>query len=754
MKLTVKLTLTIIAISLFSCMEPIRVVNITPQTSDAVLSSVSINGDVLSDFSPLKFDYSLTVDTPELVINALSSNTKTKIYYHTNITLTKPYTEVSILVISEDATRTNVYTLKLYYYSDTINALKTIRINGSQISNFNPLIHNYTVRVPKKYFTIDALSIDPSVTPAGIGYKEIPEDENMITVDIIVSGLTYKISVIFIETGTGSGYYNPVDLSYEFQQDGFTTVITGDSLSISHGFIEGNLQSTDTYTGILGWSQMLRDAIWRNDPGFVHADELLIGAKNSSTAFNKSWDGVTPYMFPFNNRSLTIVTKSSDDEVRINYSNIAKPSGKIYLYLGKTPKGVGCSFKVKLNGEYKNVKVYDFYDNIISPRLSSNTTDVVDISSKSLDRNKGYEVIVVEIPDAKVGNNIITLTDFVNTATLEAKSSDFGFFLLGAGSKYSPVHITGRGSVTTQFFIDNDYLELNNRVLRYDPDYVIMIIGANDSCNPNALPAGSGLMSVETYKANLIRIVEKIKEKNENTGILLMSPPEWSDDWDNNLGISVEDILPYVDAMREVAQEYRLSFVNMVEFFQGFPVGPGKDGTGKYPVVWRDWRSDFVHFSHYGHTILGRSIINMLMPNGIYDITYADSSNVFRPSTNFNVPKHGWTIVKYNKSTLTFDTMEGFERNLIKSINTSAGQSFMSINTHHNDFSSLSRLSVTQYGGNQFEFYTRPNTSTEQLQTFFILKRGYKSDGSTYDYLMSDADFNTYENHLKFLISW
>ena len=66
------------------------------------------------------------------------------------------------------------------------------------------------------------------------------------------------------------------EMSQLFQKDGFTSVITGDSISYNrYDFIStGVTNGYECYSGMQSWPFLLRDAIHRNDVYFKHGDVL------------------------------------------------------------------------------------------------------------------------------------------------------------------------------------------------------------------------------------------------------------------------------------------------------------------------------------------------------------------------------------------------------------------------------------------------------------------------------------------------
>ena len=426
---------------------------------------------------------------------------------------------------------------------------------------------------------------------------------------------------------------------------------------------------------------------------------------------------------PLNNRNIVVTNITNGDEVVVfRYSVQNHITKRTVLYFSKTPYGVGCSFDVYVD----NVKkISDF-----------------DTASHDANYFKGFEMAVVELDGLTLGDHEIKLTSFKNTTTLTAKDPTMGFFMLGIGSKYSPTYLTGKSGVSTAFYTQDDYKELKKRVLDHNPDLAILIIGANDSSNPGAEP--SGLVSLGDYYTNLTNIVKKIKEKNKYCQILLISPPLWE-------GVDKSHIISYGEKMKLVAGFEKTQYLDTIKLFENIPA------QNEIATKWRDWRIDAIHFSHYGNTIMARSILNKLAPYSPIPRGFIDADMVFTSTNNMFIPEHGWMIVKYNDTTKKFEPMRydwNYGRNFIRHVNKVDGSSIMEIGTFPTGTPGMPKLTVEQFGANSREYYTRSETFWNDYQRFWILKRGYQSNGTDLPYVVTSDEYTSQAEYLKFVISW
>lgn len=720
----------IVFLFLFSCQEPKLIIE--SKSDNSYLTEISVNGKIITGFSPDIYTYDLTSDLKTVTIAASGAKFTSFVAGTGEKSLNLGKNQITISVYSESDEKASFYYLNIYYFDDSSTYITDLKINGNSVDNFayDQYVFEYPI-YEDTVININPITINKGAVISGAGDINLDPSSDSINLKFTVTSKDTKNSTLYTvilnrKNIDSSGFYNMIDLSYEFQKDGYKTVICGDSLSVGYGFFNGGgfSEAKDTYSGILSWAHLIRDAIIRSDPYFIHADQLMIGSKSPSVSFSKSFSGngadlpESNYWMPLNNRNIVVTNiTSASEEIIFRYTVKNHITKKIVLYFSKTPYDVGCSFDIYVDN---TLKISDF-----------NTTGNVSLYN-------GFELTVAELSDISLGEHEVKLTNFKNTN----KGTSMGFFMLGAGSKYSPVFLTGKSGVTTKFFVDNNYTELNSRIINNFPDMVILTLGANDSSNPGGIP--SGKVELSDYYKNLRSMISKIKEKNRYTQVLLISPPLWN-------GVDENYIKSYGVKMKTVAVEFGCMFLDTAKLLENFP--PKNETV----VKWRDWRVDDIHFTHYGNTIMARNILSNIASYAPYSKEFIDADMVFTESNNMFIPEHGWLIVKYNSSTGVFEPSNStlnYSRNFIKSISRISKQSKMEIKTFKADVSGVQQLNVEQYGSNSFEFYTRSDSFGLDYRNLWILKRGYQSNGTDIPYLLTDADFVTYAGHLNFLISW
>lgn len=375
------------------------------------------------------------------------------------------------------------------------------------------------------------------------------------------------------------------DLSQALLTNGFRTVITGDSLSYNQYDFDPVARTNatnayDCFPGMLSWSFMVRDAIHRHDPYFKSWEELEIQHIGNFSSINGN--NAPRYEAAYNGIFQSARTTNGTAEYVIPYKT-SPYSNRIVLHMAQN-SSYPCTFDVYVNDMLKEEAVNNASDGTyqgISPMYVALTGDFTP------------------------GDTVtIKLTNFVPT------DSEAGIILHGVGSIERKVHLTGRGSWTS-----GDLLaDINNRILQYSPDLLIVILGANDIAH--------GVGS-DTYKSNMQQIITKTHRANASAEIVLITSPQMSE-------YSEATQKVYNRKLEELAQEYRCYYVNLVELFKNTPTS--------------QWRFDNVHFTRYGNSVLAKTLLNLLVPVGLYDKDLTNSEMSFYSGRRYrrdNLPACG-----------------------------------------------------------------------------------------------------------------
>lgn len=357
-------------------------------------------------------------------------------------------------------------------------------------------------------------------------------------------------------------------------------VITGDSLAYNrYDFDPQHRENAyDCFPGILSWSFMLRDAIYQNDKWYVFGDEIQFeqGRFIRGGGFEPAQlNDTSKYLSINHGRVSTIFAHDKEDVISFIYSHSNKDTNRAILYMQKRPDQFACTFDIYVDGKLA---------------LSNVNTD----GRKG--KFQGWEPFELEIPvqgDEK--NHEITFQNITNIQNEEntGKSviKENRIILAGIGTKRAEVYLTGNGGKTTQYFLEN----IEERIMQYEPDYLLFIVGANDRV----------YLKVEEFDINLRAIMDIIKSRIPKCKILLITPPNSEDLEQPKVDkqpyfITNESSKPYIDSMYSVSKEYNCVFFDLIELFKDIPV--------------KKWRYDNVHFTKWGNTYLARNLLDIISP--------------------------------------------------------------------------------------------------------------------------------------------
>ena len=357
------------------------------------------------------------------------------------------------------------------------------------------------------------------------------------------------------------------DLSQALLTNGFRTVITGDSLSYNRYDFDSVARTNayDCFPGMLSWSFMMRDAIHRHDPYFKCWEELEIQHIGHFSAINGNM--ASRYEAAYNGIFQSARTTNSAAEYVIQYKT-SPYSNRIVLHMAQN-SSYPCTFDVYVNDTLKAEAVNNASDGMY----------------------QGQSPMRVALTGDFTPGETVT----IKLTNLVPANSEAEIIVHGVGSIERQVHLTGRGSWTS-----GDLLaDINHRILHYNPDLLIVILGAND--------IAQGVDS-DSYKSNMQQIITQTRAVNTGAEIVLMTSPQMSE-------YSEAIHKAYNFKLEELAQEYRCYYVDLVELFKNTPTS--------------QWRFDNVHLTRYGNDVLAKTLLHVLLPVGLYDKDLTNSEMTF-----------------------------------------------------------------------------------------------------------------------------
>lgn len=315
-------------------------------------------------------------------------------------------------------------------------------------------------------------------------------------------------------------FQNTRNYSYLLKKD-CSVVITGDSLAYNrYDFIDDSrMNAYDCPLGMKSWSFLLRDYFIRSTPGWTPASSLKISGTYERL----------PYIanLPFENEG-TVLDFEKTTDIFIE----GCPKSLFFI----TDPFKGALFEI--NGEKIELKGdIGFFE--------------------------GYNLQIIDCPDGFIRN-------------IQAGSR---IILAGGANSKTDVHLTGSGSKTAEWLLENS----QERILKYNPDLCLMIIGANNR----------RMNDPASFKGALKHLIESLKDIGSE--IILISPPH-STTTDPQVGTdnvyypNPDITKPILDATSNLAERYNLTLMDLFEFFSGTPGAI--------------WRFDNTHFTKKGNLML------------------------------------------------------------------------------------------------------------------------------------------------------
>lgn len=352
------------------------------------------------------------------------------------------------------------------------------------------------------------------------------------------------------------------------QKDDAKVLITGDSLSYNRYsyYDEPRMNAYECGVGMQSWSFRLRDRIYALDSQLILGNKLQFNCKAVEGIDSDSAD---KFAAAFSSNVSTL-TPMGD----VNFSADIK-SEKIVLYL-QTRLENFCDFDIYVDGELraKNVSTKGDKEFFV-----------------------GYSLLPVVLDcDASLSTHTI---EFKNIKGDKPKVT-----VAAVGSKKIDINLTGKGSQTTRFFLDN----FDERIGRFAPDLLIIILSANDR----------GRVAPEVMRKDLLELFARIFKVNKDCKILFLQPPH------SHFGPK-----PHMDSgiysSIDTANVYNTVICDVIENLgKDWYRHPDLDGNAEYDIevlpVYElfgvdnpsEWRADNIHLNQNGNNVLFKAVCDKL----------------------------------------------------------------------------------------------------------------------------------------------
>ncbi|MGI6358055.1 MAG: CARDB domain-containing protein [Bacillota bacterium] len=244
---------------------------------DATLNAMWVNGELIDGFAPWVYDYSVDLPsgtTAVPIVSATANDPKAKV----TVTQAPTVSGVAIVTVTaEDGVQKNIYTVEFGVASTDVATLRELKVNGTVVEGFSPLVTNYLVLLP--YGTTQV----PQVTA-------VATDRNAQVLITQAEGLPGTAQVVVTAAdGTATGTYT---ISFE--------VLANADASLSDLQVDGQTipefdADTLTYSLVLpsGTTAVPQVTATATDANAVVEITDAVGLPGSATVTVTAADGVT-----------------------------------------------------------------------------------------------------------------------------------------------------------------------------------------------------------------------------------------------------------------------------------------------------------------------------------------------------------------------------------------------------------------------------------------------------------------------------
>jgi len=383
----------------------------------------------------------------------------------------------------------------------------------------------------------------------------------------------------------------PKDISAKLEADGYTVVITGDSLSFNnYGYnFPYELNAYECYPGIRSWSFMLRDFIHTCDPCFVYGDNISYVIKAGSPVISKTTEN--SFVAPFNGRVAKISPQTSADIIGFSVRSANVQSPKTVIYMMHNAEGDDFKFDV-------------YADNGSGPELQS----VVVIGNSTNYKNLSpFELVLSKYSSADKPLKI-TFQNFRNVDDSSLVSPPGSFYVNAVGTKKTTVKMTGKGGATSADIL----AEYEARIGQYAPDILVLQIGANDRLS----------LTLDEHVENLNDIIQNAKLSNPNIQVILMNstpgnPALLPNHYPDNVVFNGYTMRDMVEAEKRVAVENDALFLDVYRYFYND----------------KNYLFDQIHLSRLGNTMIFKAFVSLFCSSAKGFLGHFDGTTYFKDNT-------------------------------------------------------------------------------------------------------------------------
>ena len=364
-------------------------------SADATLSSLMVDGTMVSGFDPMVLEYNVVLPHGTIVIPTVTATVNEATAHRVITSAASLPGTTSIVVTAGDGTTINTYLIHFTISRDSDAKLIDLRVNGTTVPGFTPLVILYEVVLPHGTVivpTVTATTNDPNATKVITPAAGLPGTTTIVvTAENSVTTKTYTIQ--------------------------FTVASDSDAslsdLKVNGTTVSGFDPAILTYNVVLAHSAVVVPTVTAstNDPNASKVITPAAALPGSTTVIVTAEDGTTKktYTVVF---TLAKDTDTSLSDLKVNGTTVAGFASGLYAYTVVLPhNSVVVPILTATTNDPNATKV-------ITPASHLPGTSVVLVTAEDGTTKKAYSVTFNIAPDTDATLSNLT----VNGVTVEGFS--------------------------------------------------------------------------------------------------------------------------------------------------------------------------------------------------------------------------------------------------------------------------------------------------------------------------------------------
>ena len=685
-----------------------QIVMIRKKNTDARLSSITINGSILSpNFNKDVYEYTTTTTETSLDFTKITTYDPNATYEILNNKLTTGVESiVTIRVTAQDGITTKDYNIKVEKNASNNNNLSNLEVENYNINpTFNKITTLYSLTVPNDVNNINIIATaeDPQASINGAGVVNLKAGENQLIIEVMSeSGKKKAYTIVVTREASNNNLIDQltiqnglIDSEFIPTKNIYNVTVPNDITSLemivklqdpyaTYKIENNKLESDNTVVSIIVTAQ----------DGTTNNYTLKVRKKNIVIALLKKIDIKDYKLTPTFNSYVNTYNLNVDNEINnldLNIETIDKDA--TYVVTGNKDFKVGLNVITIEVTASDNITKEIYTINVNKQQYSNNFLDY--LYSDQGDLKPVFEKYTMDYT-IDVSNTVTEIELFGEAVDKSTTVTGLGTHTLSIGSNVIPISLTSKSGITRTYYVtvnralndDNTLMSLNAKVGStkyelapdFDPEiktYNITVpagtktITLSGEVPSTATVSGLGTIAIEPG-TNTLEVVVTSESGIDNKYTIIVTRPLSDNAELTDLVPSVGTLEPlfaygvtnYVlnldSGSATLAFEYSVEDLNAkVEGYESRVIPDGasiieivvtaENGTKKtYTITINKERTDNAKLSDL--YIKGYDFTNTFDPDtNTYYVTVPNEKKVIRPTDVIAIPQDNNS--KINKST-------------------------------------------------------------------------------------------------------